>query len=91
MRLCLSSRNRRFGKRGQHFFALIYEERMIVQEYFELKGLKVGKSTFADGKEIIEELGLCNDRRIQLKANAIYFSDFAMSRPKWPWPFTRNK
>lgn len=87
----MSSRNRRFGKRGQHLFALIYEERMIIQEYFELKGLKVGKSTFADGKEIIEGLGLCNDRRIRLKANAIYFSDLAMRRRKWRWRFTRNK
>lgn len=78
---------------NQHFGNVSCKEREIMLNYFTDKGYKVGKSKVyeEDGEikeEVIEE-GLCNDYKQRSQLNAIYFIDFAKSRPEWPWAFKK--
>jgi hypothetical protein len=63
-------------------------QKQLFLNYFEEKGFVLGSSYFDyNGKECIEERGLCNDHRLRDQINLLYYFDLMNSLPEYPWPY----
>ncbi len=67
------------------------EEKRCFLQYIEEKGFKLGFSRMENGKEVIEEEGLCNNLTQRCELNALYYRDLVNALPEWPWPFKKKK
>lgn len=80
---CRHSRERE--RRRQHMENVNPQERAQLEEYLKYIGLQYGKTKIVDGKEVIIEEGVSNNREMRLIVNVIYFLRHVQSLP-WPRP-----
>ncbi len=71
------------AKRENHYYNLSFGEKQVVNEWFDLLDIPVGK--VKNGK--ITERGFTTHYGTRAVANIILFHLFAKSLPEWPWAF----